>query len=496
MADAQQETAGKLNVFISYSRDDLDFADQLDAALRLYGVGTMLDRHAISGGEDWQRRLHALIREADTVLFVLSPSSAHSDTCAWEVSEAVRLGKRIVPVLCRPLEDLAPPKQLAELNYIFLYSEPKSPGSGFGTGLAHLVTALKTDLQWLREHTRMLLRASEWQTAEHADSRLLFGEDIAAAKAWAARRPKGAPEPTTLHYEFIRASEEVAAKRQSLERRQLEEREHLVREAEAAQKREADAQSAREAAQQQVTELATREALQARKIARRTLAGLVAAVVLAVLAISIGFFAWMQSEEAVMQRLAAERALAEVQEQRDLALRAESIALGARGDEIDIELFSKKHPGFKTQLAQALAIRNPKILDADRKKGWRGPIARIDISSDWGATLTKMDFPSFPPWRPGVVLELHNHEIIIGVSPVRHLDGSFATERSAVAVKLSGMQWVLDASQAIKPPGPQVAKPSEVLRLGDVVWVAPDNANNIWGTWSILQLPLVASKLD
>jgi hypothetical protein len=53
----------KLRVFISYSRDDLDFAEQLDAALRLCGFDTSLDRHAISGGEEWQRRLGNLIRE-------------------------------------------------------------------------------------------------------------------------------------------------------------------------------------------------------------------------------------------------------------------------------------------------------------------------------------------------------------------------------------------------------------------------------------------------
>ena len=43
------EAAGqddKLNVFISYSRDDLDFADQIDAALGLAGFGTSIDRHA------------------------------------------------------------------------------------------------------------------------------------------------------------------------------------------------------------------------------------------------------------------------------------------------------------------------------------------------------------------------------------------------------------------------------------------------------------------
>src|SRR5271166_6182847 len=76
---------GKLRVFISYSRDDLKFADQLDMALSAYGFECLIDRHAISGGEDWKRRLGNLISEADTVVFVLSPSSARSPICDWEV---------------------------------------------------------------------------------------------------------------------------------------------------------------------------------------------------------------------------------------------------------------------------------------------------------------------------------------------------------------------------------------------------------------------------
>jgi len=48
---------GKLRVFISYSRDDLDFADQRDDALNACGFKCLIDRHGISGGEDWKRRL-------------------------------------------------------------------------------------------------------------------------------------------------------------------------------------------------------------------------------------------------------------------------------------------------------------------------------------------------------------------------------------------------------------------------------------------------------
>ena len=201
---------GKLRVFISYSRDDLKFADQLDMALSAYGFECLIDRHAISGGEDWKRRLCNLISEADTVVFVLSPSSARSPICDWEVEEAARLNKRILPVNCRPLEDTSTPPLLRELNYIFFYEEPKLPGSGFGAGLANLVTALNADFDWLREHTRYLQRAIEWDTRGRPANRLLSGDDIAEAKAWAARQPQDAPEPTALHFDYIRASEEEA----------------------------------------------------------------------------------------------------------------------------------------------------------------------------------------------------------------------------------------------------------------------------------------------
>src|SRR6516164_9798246 len=116
----------KLRVFISYSREDLDFADQLYAALNACGFECAIDRHGIVGGEEWERRLGSLISEADTVVFVLSPTSARSKFCAWEVEEAARLSKRILPVNCRPLGDASPLPRLRDLNYIFFHNDPKA----------------------------------------------------------------------------------------------------------------------------------------------------------------------------------------------------------------------------------------------------------------------------------------------------------------------------------------------------------------------------------
>ena len=168
------------------------------------------------------------------------------------MEEAVRLGKRILPVICRALEGASPPPRLQDLNYIFFNAEPTVPGSGFGTGLKMLVDALNSDFEWLREHTRYLQRATEWYEGGQPPNRLLSGNDIAEAKAWVARRPKTAPEPTSLQLDFIRASELEAERRSSAERQQLaamaaahSEREAALREAEAALKQAEDAQKKR-----------------------------------------------------------------------------------------------------------------------------------------------------------------------------------------------------------------------------------------------------------
>jgi TPR repeat protein len=229
---------------------------------------------------------------------VLTPNSARSPICDWEVEEATRLNKRILPVVCRPLEGVGPPPRLRELNYIFFYKEPKVSGSGFGTGLASLVAALNTDFDWLREHTRYLQRAMEWDAGGRPTDRLLSGNDILEAKAWAARRPKSAPEPTALQLDFIRASEVEAETRLSEQRKQLE--------------AVAAAQAAREKALHEAEEALKQAADAQRKRARIRNFALVVVSVLAVLA---GWLGWSAEE----QRKLAEQQRATAEEQRRLA---------------------------------------------------------------------------------------------------------------------------------------------------------------------------------
>ncbi|MFN0219533.1 MAG: TIR domain-containing protein [Hyphomicrobium sp.] len=263
-------TAVNLRVFVSYSRtDSLDFADQLVPALQTCGFEAIIDRHGILGAEDWKKRLGVLIEGADTIVFVLSPESADSPICAWEVDEAARLSKRIIPIVAIPLSGKTPPPRLADLNYIFFCADPAVRDGGFGTGLSRLVDALNTDLDWVREHTRLLARATEWESAGRVENRMLSGIDIGAAKGWAARRPKGAPEPTALHLDYIKASEAREEKQQNEERKRLSEREGLLRQAESVQ--------------------AEREAA-SRILSRRTTVGLVGAGGLTMLSAGLAYW--------------------------------------------------------------------------------------------------------------------------------------------------------------------------------------------------------------
>jgi hypothetical protein len=90
-----QPTSAK--VFISYSRQDTDFADRIEAALKVHGFEVYIDRHEISALEEWWKRIETLITQADTIVFVLSPDSLASKYAQKEISFAISLNSKRLP---------------------------------------------------------------------------------------------------------------------------------------------------------------------------------------------------------------------------------------------------------------------------------------------------------------------------------------------------------------------------------------------------------------
>jgi len=209
MADGQ-----KLKVFISYSRkDSTDFADELVAGLELAGFAPFLDRHDIAAGEDWETRLGGLISEADTVVYVISPEAVKSERCAWEVDKTLGLSKRLIPVTYKPVPETDIPQRLGRLQFIRF-----DMGRGITRPLAQLAEALRQDLDWIREHTRIADHAARWQARGRPPSLLLRGDDLNAARAWAAKRKPDAPDITDVQSALLNASiaESRIVRRQTL----------------------------------------------------------------------------------------------------------------------------------------------------------------------------------------------------------------------------------------------------------------------------------------
>lgn len=214
MAEEQTRAVSeRLKVFVSYSRSDIDFADQLVLALADKGFEPLLDRHDIDAAEKWKDRLGALITSCDTVAFVLSEKSASSPICQWEVEQAARLGKRMIPVVPRDPGQVTPPPQLGELNYILFYPTPSVPGSGFYDGVQRLDRALRVNLTWLRRQTTYAEQAAIWST-DRSDDRLLSGKPLEEALQWRAGAPAGIPV-APLVLEYLAAGDAVAARRKA-----------------------------------------------------------------------------------------------------------------------------------------------------------------------------------------------------------------------------------------------------------------------------------------
>jgi WD40 repeat protein len=226
------EAAKSLKVFVSYSRTDVDFADQLVLALEDKGFQAILDLHDISGGEDWRERLGKLILSADAVVFVLTDKSAVSDVCLWEVTEAKRLGKRIIPVTPEPIDGMPLPAALSDINWIRFHKQKGVERSGFYFGVIATERALRVDLEWFRSQTRYSERAAEWSVSRRED-RLLRGDALNEAQAWLARTPTDA-HPPDLVREYLAASGDAEERREAAAKADLEEREKALKTAEAA----------------------------------------------------------------------------------------------------------------------------------------------------------------------------------------------------------------------------------------------------------------------
>jgi WD40 repeat protein len=201
------------DAFISYSRRDTAFVRQLDEALKRHNREVWVDWEDIPLTADWWEEIRAGIEGANTFIFIISPDSVLSEICYDEIQHAVTNNKRMIPVLHRDILDNEMKAKMhpaiSTHNWIFFRED-----DNFDEAVERLLSALESDLNHLRMHTRFLVRAREWDARGRDRSFLLSGGEVHEAEDWITAAGTKEPRPNELHTDYILASRAAQNQRQ------------------------------------------------------------------------------------------------------------------------------------------------------------------------------------------------------------------------------------------------------------------------------------------
>ncbi|MEL7406042.1 MAG: TIR domain-containing protein [Cyanobacteria bacterium J06558_2] len=218
----QQPKPSSLEVFISYSRANADFARRVNDALTEVGKLTWFDQENIASGSNFQEEIYQGIEYCDNFLFIISPQSVNSPYCDDEVAYAHKLNKRIITVVYQHVNpsDLHP--VLAEIQWIDFNLHERD----FYANFPNLVRTIHLDREHVHNHTKWGQKAREWSVAGKSADLLLRGSEFALAQSWLreTQQQNKHPSATNLQQEFIAASQigiDTAARAEKYRQEQL-----------------------------------------------------------------------------------------------------------------------------------------------------------------------------------------------------------------------------------------------------------------------------------
>ena len=120
------------------------------------------------------------------------------------------------------------------------------------------------------------------------------------------------------------------------------------------------------------------------------------------------------------------------------------------------------------------------LVDYDHNTGYRGPVASVDISSDWGPAVAAIKpLDDVPEWTLAVVLSMDAGSASIGLRPGNDVEGKLLADRVTGAMSAADAKWA--------------GKKFAALKAGDVVYVAPVDGKP--GSYALQQVPEIEGSL-
>jgi penicillin-binding protein 1A len=134
----------------------------------------------------------------------------------------------------------------------------------------------------------------------------------------------------------------------------------------------------------------------------------------------------------------------------------------------------------KMQAMARKALADGLVRYDETRGSWRGPVANIDVTGDWGEAVARIRaLGDVQPWRLAVVLEIAQNEARIGLQPGRLAGGAVEQGRTTGVIRAEGVKWTNRAVSA-------------ALSVGDVVYVEPQGQA---GEYRLRQIPEVSGGL-
>jgi penicillin-binding protein 1A len=100
------------------------------------------------------------------------------------------------------------------------------------------------------------------------------------------------------------------------------------------------------------------------------------------------------------------------------------------------------------------------LIAYDQKEGFRGPVASVDVSGDWGVAVHEVKpLSDVPEWTLAVILQMDDNEAKIGLRPGSDVEGKPLEDRATGTLAGPDIDWVSK-------------KLSGILNVGDVVYVS------------------------
>ncbi len=121
------------------------------------------------------------------------------------------------------------------------------------------------------------------------------------------------------------------------------------------------------------------------------------------------------------------------------------------------------------------------LIDFDHKRGFRGPVASVELGDDWGLAVAAIEpLSDVPEWQLAVVLDVGNNQARIGLRPDNNADGAVTRDRVEGVLSGPEIKWVSKPVQ-------------DILKVGDVVYVSPVAGQS--GIYTLEQVPEIEGAL-